>query len=151
MQNTLLKIQDAIQNAPLESILETAESVALVIPAAGQPLALVIKLLRILIQLRPAANALLDTSLQTSAFFQNVNSSNPMPDDLFNVMEGEDKINSAARAEIMVMLDQMVEIAAEDGELSPEEEGYLLDIAREAGVNENALLAKVKMKCLQNK
>ena len=51
----------------------------------------------------------------------------------------------------VTMLDQMIEIAAEDGDLSEEEFSYLMDIAKEVDINEKALIAKVKMKCVQNK
>ena len=45
----------------------------------------------------------------------------------------------------------MIEIAAEDGELSNEELSYLMEIAKEVDINEKAVIAKVRMKCLQNR
>ena len=162
---TFLKVQAAMQNMPLESILETAESLAPLIPAAGTPLLYVVKLLKMLIKWRPVANRLLVTGAETAALVQNARTGNGPIDrtvrdvcgkagdmhDEANEMSDDEKAAAAERAEILAMLNQMIEIAAEDGELSDEEMGYLMDIAREAGVNETAVLAKVRMKCLQNK
>ena len=167
-QNTFLKVQNIVNNIPLEGILETAELIA---KDSNIPfLPLVVKLLKNLIKFRPAANALLGTGAQTAAFVQNVKTGNfPIKEDACDTyeesndmhdeanemsenayeMSDEEKAAAAERAEILTMLDQMIEIAAEDGELSDEELGYLIDIAREVDVNEKALLAKVKMKCLQ--
>lgn len=155
-QDTFLKVQNVVKNVPLEGILETAELIA---KDSNIPfLPLVVKLLKNLIKFRPAASALLGTGAQTAALFQNAKTGNfPVKEETSdmheeaNEMSDEEKAAAAERAEIMTMLDQMIEIAAEDGELSDEELGYLINIAREVDVNEKALLAKVKMKCLQNK
>ena len=164
-ENTFLKVQSAIQNAPLESILETAESVSLEMPAVGKVLEVVIKLLKSLIKFRPLANNLLGTGAQAASLIQNVKNGNaPMDKTTNNIckessdkyevtcdLSEEENVEAAEHAEILTMLDKMVEIAAEDGELSDEEMEYLIDIAREVGMNERVLLEKVKMKCLQNK
>lgn len=148
-ENTFLKVQKAMQSVPLESILETAESVAPLIPAAGPPLLYVIKFLKMLIKWRPVANRLLGTGVQTAALVQNVGTGNEPIDRNDCDICGEEKAAAAERADLQAILDQMIEIAVEDGELSDEEMGYLKDIAREAGVNETVLLAKIRMKCLQ--
>ena len=139
-QDKLLKIQNMVQTLPLESILETAELVSTLIP--GMPI--VIKVLRILIIGRPVVSNVLSAGVQMldpqsagmnqSAAFGNAD----------ETAETED-------SEIRAMLDEMINIAAEDGELSPEEEQYLLDIARDAGMDEKVVMAKVKMKCMLNK
>lgn len=147
VQNTLLKVQSTVENLPLDSILVTAEMVAgfLPIPYIDK----VIKLLRILIKWRPVANNLLGVSSQAVGFFQNPNNGNIQNNE--NTVKNSDEMMTAMdREEIMAMLDQIIDIAAEDGDLSPEEEQCLLDVVRQAGVNEQMVLAKVKMKCISN-
>ena len=141
VKNSLLKVQNAVQSMPLEGILETAESVAPLIPAAGTPLLYVIKVLKLLIKIRPVANNLLDTSIKVTDSVADIKNAN-------KIIDAE---NDAERTEMMDMLDQMIDIAADDGELSPEEEECLLDIVRNLGLSEKVVLTKVKMKCLQNK
>lgn len=139
--SSFLKIQKAVANVPLESILQTAKSIAKDTNIPFIPL--VITLLEILIQWRPLANSLLGTGAETDAFVQNVKNGNH---------HTEEEIQATReRAEIMAMLDQMIEIAAEDGELSNEELSYLMEIAKEVDINEKAVMAKVRMKCLQNR
>ena len=141
VKNSLLKIQNAVQTLPLEEVLDTAESVAPLIPAAGTPLLYVIKVLKLLIKARPVANNLLGTSIKMTDSIADIKNANKNIDDE----------NDAERAEMMDMLDQMIDIAADDGELTPEEEECLLDMVRDLGLNEKVVLTKVKMKCLQNK
>lgn len=66
-------------------------------------------------------------------------------------MSNEASQAAAEEDDIRAILDQMIDIAAEDGDLSDEEAQYLIDIAKEAGINEQVVLAKVKMKCMSNK
>lgn len=142
VKNSLLKVQNAVQSMPLESILETAESVALLIPPpTNTAISFVIKVLNILVKARPVADNLLGTSIKVSDSIA----------DIKNANKNIDAENDAERAEMMDILDQMVDIASDDGELTPEEEECLLDMVRELGLNEKVVLAKVKMKCLQNK
>ena len=156
-RNTFYKIQTVMNSLPLQGILETAESVAPLIPAAGTPLLYVIKALKLLIKARPVANSLLSvgasntnepqtSDMQSTPVDMASSESNECP-----AMTDEEKQSANERAEIMTMLDQMIEIAAEDGDLSEEEFSYLMDIAKEVDINEKALIAKVKMKCVQNK
>ena len=156
-RNTFYKIQTVMNSLPLQGILETAESVAPLIPAAGTPLLYVIKALKLLIKARPVANSLLSvgasntnepqsSDMQSTPVDRASSESNECP-----AMTDEEKQSANERAEIMTMLDQMIEIAAEDGDLSEEEFSYLMDIAKEVDINEKALIAKVKMKCVQNK
>ena len=139
--STFLKIQKAVADVPLESILQTAKSIAKDTNIPFIPL--VITLLETLIRWRPLANSLIRTGAETTAFVQNVKNGN---------LHTEEEVQAdRERAEIMAMLDQMIEIAAEDGELSDEELSYLMVIAKEVDINEKAVIAKVKMKCLQNR
>ncbi|MBR6130529.1 MAG: hypothetical protein IKQ20_01565 [Bacteroidales bacterium] len=152
-KNTLLKIQNAIQSMPLENILATAKSIS---KATNIPfLPLVITAIELLIKWRPLANNLLSTGAQTVASIQNAPTNNAkkvshIMSDNASEMSDEEKAE-AEQADIMAMLEQMIEIAAEDGDLSPEEEKLLVGIAQEAGISESVVLAKVKMKCLQKK
>ena len=139
VKNSLLKVQNAVQSMPLESILETAEMVADAINIPFLPA--VIKVLKLLVKAQPVANNLLGTSIKVTDSIADIKDANRSID-----AEGD-----AERAEMMDMLDQMIDIAADDGELTPEEEEYLLDIVRDLGLNEKVVLTKVKMKCLQNK
>ena len=139
-QDKILKIQNVVQSLPLESILSTAELVSTLIP--GMPI--VIKVLRVLIKWRPMASGLLGTGAQ---MLGPQSADMNQPDDLGNA----DEMAEAEDSEIRAMLDEMIAIAAEDGELSPEEEQYLLDVARDAGMDEKVVMAKVKMKCMSNK
>lgn len=139
VKNSLLKVQNAVQSMPLESILETAEMVA---DAVNIPfLPAVIKVLELLVRAQPVADSLLGTSIKVSDSIA----------DIKNANKNIDAEDGAERAEMMDILDQMIDIAADDGELTPEEEECLLDMVRELGLNEKVVLAKVKMKCLQNK
>ena len=139
VKNSLLKVQNAVQSMPLESILETAEMVADAINIPFLPA--VIKVLKLLVKAQPVANNLLGTSIKVTDSIA----------DIKNANKNIDEENDAERAEMMDMLDQMIDIAADDGELSPEEEECLLDIVRNLGLSEKVVLTKVKMKCLQNK
>lgn len=139
VKNSLLKVQNAVQSMPLESILETAEMVADAINIPFLPA--VIKVLKLLVKAQPVANNLLGTSIKVTDSIADIKDANRSID-----AEGD-----AERAEMMDMLDQMIDIAADDGELTPEEEECLLDIVRDLGLNEKVVLTKVKMKCLQNK
>lgn len=156
-KNTFYKIQTVMNSIPLQGILETAESVAPLIPAAGTPLLYVIKALKLLIKARPVANSLLNTGASVANAMQqpagNIESIDMAASESNECPPMTDEENQAAneRAEVMAMLDQMIDIAAEDGELSDEEFSYLMDIAKEVDINEKALIAKVKMKCVQNK
>lgn len=139
VKNSLLKVQNAVQSMPLESILETAEMVADAINIPFLPA--VIKVLKLLVKAQPVANNLLGTSIKVTDSIA----------DIKNANKNIDEENDAERAEMMDMLDQMIDIAADDGELTPEEEECLLDMVRDLGLNEKVVLTKVKMKCLQNK
>lgn len=154
-KNTLLKIQNAIQSMPLENILATAKSISKETNIPFLPL--VITAIELLIKWRPLANNLLSTGAQTVASIQNAPTNNAkkvshiMSDNASEMSDEEKEKAEAEQADIMAMLEQMIEIAAEDGDLSPEEEKLLVGIAQEAGISESVVLAKVKMKCLQKK
>lgn len=141
-KNAFLKIQNVVQSVPLESLLSTAKTVAQVVNIPFLPL--IITLLEKLIKWRPVANALLGTGLQTA---DAINAAMSQPVDKSN----EASQAAAEEDDIRAILDQMIDIAAEDGDLNDEEKQYLIDIAREAGINEQVVLAKVRMKCMSNK
>lgn len=141
-RNAFLKVQNVVQSVPLESLLSTAKTVAQVVNIPFLPL--IITLLEKLIKLRPVANALLGSGLQTA---DAINAAMSQPVDMSN----EASQATAEEDDIRAILDQMIDIAAEDGDLSDEEKQYLIDIAREAGINEQVVLAKVRMKCMSNK
>ena len=149
VQNALLKVQSTVQGLPLDGLLATAEMVAGILPVPY--IDKVIKLLRILIRWRPIANGVMGMGAQAVSIFSPSGGqtlpglSAPANAD----MTDEALEESKETADILSMLDEMVEIAAEDGDITPEEEELLIDIAKEAGLNEKAFLAKVKMKCLQ--
>ena len=141
-KNAFLKIQNVVQSVPLESLLSTAKTVAQVVNIPFLPL--IITLLEKLIKWRPVANALLGTGLQTADV---ISAAMSQPVDMSN----EASQAAAEEDDIRAILDQMIDIAAEDGDLIDEEAQYLIDIAKEAGINEQVVLAKVKMKCMSNK
>lgn len=141
-RNAFFKIQNVVQSVPLESLLSTAKTVAQVTNIPFLPL--IITLLEKLIKWQPVANALLGTGLQTA---DAISAAMSHPDDMSNAASQFD----SEEEEIRDMLDQMIDIAAEDGDLSDEEAQYLIDIAKEAGINEQVVLAKVRMKCMSNK
>ena len=141
-KDAFLKIQNVVQSVPLESILATANAIARDTNIPFLPL--IITLLEKLVKWRPVANALLGTGMQTA------NAINAAMSQTANI-NSEESQESYEQAEIRAMLDQMIDIAAEDGELSPEEERYLIDVAQQVGISEQVVLEKVKMKCLTNK
>lgn len=143
-RNAFLKVQNVVQSVPLESLLSTAKTVAQVTNIPFLPL--IITLLERLIKWRPVANALLGTGLQTA---DAISAAMSQPVDMSMSNEASQAV--AEEDEIRAILDQMIDIAAEDGDLSDEEKQYLIEIAREAGVNEQVVLAKVRMKCMSNK
>ena len=53
--DTLKRVKNLLENFPLKDILETAEVIALMIPAIGNVLAIIIKILKILLSLQPTA------------------------------------------------------------------------------------------------
>ena len=145
VQSTMLKVQDKVKNLPLDGLLTTAEGIAGFLPVPY--LDKVIKLLRLLIRWRPLANSLMGVGTQTVSLFSA--SGKTPPSALSEPTNDEAADETKETADILSILDEMVEIAAEDGDLSPEEEKLLVEIAQEAGISESAVLAKVKMKCLQ--
>lgn len=150
---TFSKILNVVNAIPLQGLLETAEGIVPLIPAAGTPLLYVIKALKLLLKARPVANSLMGTGASEDNASDNPTTHTPAVDtpEQDPVMTNEEMRAARERAEIMTMLDQMIEIAAEDGELSDEELSYLIDIAKEVDINEKTVIAKVKMKCAQNR
>ena len=156
-KDTFSKILNVVNDIPLQGLLETAEGIVPLIPAAGTPLLYVIKALKLLLIARPVANSLLSAGVSDETASDNSTTQRVPVDvpasesDSYPMMTNEEMRAARERAEIMTMLDQMIDIAAEDGELSDEELSYLIDIAKEIDFNEKAVIAKVKMKCAQNR
>lgn len=125
--DTLNNIQNAVKNAPLASILEAAEGVACVVGIPGLPI--IIKILKMLIKLQPAANGVMDAAVQTK-----------------NVKQNEEKMS---RQEAREILEEMIDIATEDGVITPDEEAFLRKKAVAAGVDPEDLMFKVYHKCKQ--
>ena len=141
-KDAFFKIQNVVQSVPLESILTTAKSIAKDTNIPFLPL--IITLLEKLVKWRPVANALLGTGMQTA------NAINAAMSQTAN-LDSEESNEASEQDELRAMLDRIIDIAALDGDLSPEEEQSLIDFAQQAGVSEQEVLAKVKMKCLINK
>ena len=138
VKNSLTNFQSIIQSLPLEEILKTAESLSTQVPkgaagisssaadessATSKCIAYVIKLLKMLISCKNVLGSNTDKA-----------------DSAANFQDGSPE-------EMMGLLDEMIDVAAEDGELSSEEEENLLDMARDLGLDEKAVLKKVKKKC----
>lgn len=124
-KNTLAKIQHTVKNAPLASILEAAEGVAAVVGIPGLPI--VIKILKMLVKLQPAANGVMNAAVQTAA-----------------MKKSQEEI---ARSEAREILEQMIDIAIEDGVITSDEEAFLKKKAIAAGVDPEDLMFKVHHKC----
>lgn len=124
-KNTLANIQQAVKSAPLGPILEAAEGVAAVVGIPGLPI--IIKILKMLVKLQPAANGVMDAAVQNAA-----------------VKKSQEEI---ARYEAREILEQMIDIATEDGVITPDEEAFLKKKAIAAGVDPEDLMFIVQHKC----
>lgn len=104
------KVQKIIDNLPLQEIINTAEAIAPVIPAIGPVLYVIIRILKVLLAIKPAASKVAGTVAQ----------------------QGEDDICSKRES-----FDRMWEIAMSDGNITTEEKEFLRPRAIAAGISED--------------
>lgn len=104
---TLQKVNALIKGVPLKEIIETAETVASIIPIPG--LKIVIKILKVLLIATPTASSVLTKSAQT-------------------VKQREDANKEA--------FDRMWSIACTDNHITEDEETILWQAAEKAGIEE---------------
>ena len=108
--NTIKEVQSFVNDLPLEDILNGAETLANVLPIPYLPQ--IIKVLRILVALRPTAN----TAMNTAIKIQDKKSGLTQKRETFN---------------------NLFEIAMSDGEITPEEMEFLRPRAVAAGFSED--------------
>ena len=108
--NTIKEVQSIVNDLPLEDILNGAETLANVLPIPYLPQ--IIKVLRILVALRPTAN----TAMNTAIKIQDKKSGLTQKRETFN---------------------NLFEIAMSDGEITPEEMEFLRPRAVAAGFSED--------------
>lgn len=119
-QNVLTQINQVVDDAPLEEILEIAETVLMVIPIPGLPL--IVKILRWTVRLRPVTSKALGASTK-----------------LMDAVE--DAQRTRQRND---MIESMIAIACEDGVIDDDEETYLRCQAAKIGENPDEFMKKVR-------
>lgn len=119
-QNTLTQINQIVDEAPLEDILEIAETVSLILPIPGLPL--VVKILTWAVKLRPVTSKAMETSVR-----------------LMNSMEDAQRTR-----ERNDMIENMIAIACEDGVIDEAEEIYLRSQAVKLGEDPDEFMEKVR-------
>jgi len=127
-QTTILKIKENVDKVDLNQVMQIAEGVADFLPIPG--IDYVIKIMRILVRLKPAASAALSA---TANFMGN----------------GQPVERQMSQDEIAERLEEMVNLALEDGVLTAEEEHELMDAAAGYGLNPNEFIAVVRDRCNQ--
>ncbi len=105
----VLKLQSIIDNIPLQEILNTAEAVLPFIPIAGPVISVIIKILKVLLAIKPAASKTVGAIAQQS------------------------KNDDVSKRETF---NKMWEIAMSDGEITAEEKEFLRPRAIAAGIPE---------------
>jgi len=110
-------ISNFIEEFPLQEILETAETVAPFIPGIGQVMMIIIRIIKVLIRLKPAVGKALNASAQ-------------LADD---TAPKEAPAISVQRQKF----DSLLAIASSDGYISPEEKQFLHEKAVAAGIDED--------------
>lgn len=123
-QNVLTQINQVVDNAPLEDILDIAETVALVVPIPGLPL--VIKTLRWAVKLRPVTSKAMGASVK-----------------LLDSMEDAQRTR-----ERNDMIENMIAIACEDGIIDKGEEDYLRNQAVRLGEDPDEFMRKVRARLI---
>lgn len=103
------KIQSIIDNFPLQEIVDTAEAIAPFIPAIGPVLYVIIRILKILLALKPAASKTANMIAK----------------------QGENDLRSKRES-----FDRMWAIATTDGIITNEEKEFLRPRAIAAGISE---------------
>ncbi len=118
-------IANIIKTAPLAEILDTVECVAMMVPALGNVVALIIKALRMMIKVQPIAVATLNGIAQFTETTDSNRYTQFIPD-------GDDPELEKLRI--------MVDLAIEDGELSNEELALLNKKVKELGIDSDLFL-----------
>ena len=123
------KVADIVQNAPLAEILDTVEIVAEFIPAVGGPIKGIIKVLRILVKVQPAAaktvHGIADmTAKADSGRYRSFIPAGDNPE--------------------LEKLRIMVDIAIEDGDLSDDEYSTLLGKVDALGIDRDIFTLGIK-------
>lgn len=127
----LNKIADMAASAPLAEILDTVEMVASFVPGIGTAVGGIIKVLRILTKLQPAAAK----TMHGIANMQSPNKFSFIPD--------------GATPELNA-LRQMIDIALEDGVLTEDEEAFLINKAESAGIDKDLFLMGLRNQLKKN-
>ena len=123
--------------------------------AMASLLKLVIKLLKMIIASRPVVNSLYGTDNATNGSVSNVGvPSEATPRD--NVMSKQDALKKTLAQfdpdEFKILFDHLVDVAVEDGELTPEETTELLNVGIQGGLGtENDIRAIVGKKLISHK
>ncbi len=125
----LAKVADIVDNAPIAEILDIIEVVveAVQIPFVGSTGKILIKILRVLLKLQPATSKTLHLIADTQEAPCVVDSK-------------YDSFIPAGNTPELISLRSMVDIALEDGELTDDEEAFLLKKAESAGIDKDLLL-----------
>ena len=103
------KVQSIIESVPVEDIINTAEAIAPLIPAIGPALAIIVKILRVILAVQPAASKAAGAVAQ----------------------QGENDIQAKRNT-----FDRMWEIAMSDDTMTQEEKDFLRPYALAAGISE---------------
>lgn len=127
-QTTILKIKDNVDKVDLNQVMQIAESVADVLPIPG--IDIILKIIRILVRLKPAASS----GLSAAANFMG---------------KGQPIEREMSQDEIAERLEEMVNLALEDGVLTADEERVLMDAAAGYGLDPNEFIAVVRDRCNQ--
>lgn len=119
-QNVLTQINQVVDDAPLEEILEIAETVSSIFNIPGLPC--VVKILTWAVKLRPITSKAIGTSVKLL-----------------------DRMEDAQRTrERNDMIESMIAIACEDGVIDDDEETYLRCQAAKIGENPDEFMKKVR-------
>ncbi len=126
---TIAKVTSIVDNAPLAEILDTIEAVIsyLPLPYIDKIGRVVCKILRVMLKLQPAASTAMHLIADTQETPCVVNSK-------------YDSFIPTDNTPELVSLRSMVDIALEDGELTDDEEAFLLKKAESAGIDKDLLL-----------
>jgi len=125
--NSIRSIQDFVNKMPLKEITNTAEIVVKYIPTPiNTAVDIIIKVLKLMQDLMPAADQALDAAAQIAD----------------NTVEMKEKIAAAKENTISPerkKFNTLLNIAAADGDITPAEKEYLQVKAQEAGIDADEL------------
>ena len=142
MENSfqISKVAEIVENAPLAEILDTVQIVASFVPVVGPVANVIIKILQILLKLQPAATNVMNGLADKQQCEAQAN--------MFAKIESNiDKYSyfiPATETQDLNTLRTMVDIALEDGELTDEEQSFLLKKSDAAGIDHDLFLMGLK-------